>query len=155
MWASAFFSIHKKNGPVSYARRDDFISPLVIRSQPPLAEEPEKSTLGHNKWINATVSPFASYWGDNGREWNALMEMVWWPGQCMQGAASNCSFGSPLLPSCLFRSSYVTVCRKKYAMKMLTFVWFLWDMEMQEAVYIGPLVRIGTLILCSPLHSIL
>lgn len=42
------------------------------------------------------------------------------------------------------------VCRKKYAMKMLTFVWFLWDMEMQEAVYIGPLVRMGTLILCPP-----
>lgn len=42
----AFFSIHKKNGPISYARGDDFISPLVIRSQLPLTEEPEKSALG-------------------------------------------------------------------------------------------------------------
>ena len=46
MRASAFFSIQKKNGAVNYARGDDFISPLVIRSQPPLAEEPEKSSLG-------------------------------------------------------------------------------------------------------------
>lgn len=46
MRASAFFSIQKKNGAVSYARGDDFISPLVIRSQPPLAEEPEKKLIG-------------------------------------------------------------------------------------------------------------
>lgn len=42
MWPSAFFSILWNNSFISYAQEDSFICPLVIRSQLPLSEDPDK-----------------------------------------------------------------------------------------------------------------
>lgn len=66
-------------------------------------------------------------------ERNALMEMLSRPGQWRQGAASDCSFKSPLLSARLFRTCCVPVEVVKEAMKMLTLFNFFIDMEMQEA----------------------
>lgn len=39
-------TIQRKNGPIIWTWGDDFISPMVIKSELPLVEEPEKSTSG-------------------------------------------------------------------------------------------------------------
>lgn len=126
------FSFTRRMASPAWLGGDNLISPLVIRSQPPLAEEPEKSTWVSNctkAGLDTSVPLYLPSLGTRSErgEFTPQMELLWWPGSWQLSTDScdalftisfvpldvvKCTFivGNRGISLCNFRPSFLHPC---------------------------------------------